>query len=128
MRYACLVYIDRSKLQAWTDEEWRRLRRESSACEDELRRGGYLVAAEVLSCEGTATTLRVREGRQHTIDGPAVTTREELGGVLMLEARDLNEAIRLAARHPAARLGGIEIRPVAAGRTGPPGNAVPEPV
>lgn len=127
MRYACLVYIDRSKLREWTDDEWSRLRRESATCEDELRRDGYLVAAAVLSCERAATTLRVREGRRHTLDGPAVATREQLSGLLMLEARDLNEAIRLAAHHPTARLGGIEIRPVASGAE-PAGNATADPV
>lgn len=116
MRYACLVYVDGEKLSDLTDLERTRLRRAASDCEQELRRDGHLVAVEPLSSTAAATTLRVREGRQITRDGPAAELAEPLDAVLVLEARDLNEAIRLAAKHPAARLGGIEIRPV---RTGP---------
>lgn len=117
MRYVCLVYLDGTKLDALTDRERIDLRRAALACEDELRRSGYLVNAEPLSSVRAATTLRVREGRQISIDGPAVETVEQLHEVFLLEARDLNEAIRLAARHPGARMGGIEIRPTATART-----------
>ena len=112
MRYACLVYVDGTKLDALNDADRRDLRRCATGCEDELRSSGYLAGSEQLSCVRTATTLRVRDGRQLTDDGPAVDTAEHLGGFFMLEARDLNEAIRLAATHPAARFGAIEIRPV----------------
>lgn len=118
MRYVCLVYIDATKLDALTDGERTDVRRATSACEDELRRSGYVVGAEPLSSVRTATTLRVRDGRQISLDGPAVETAEQLDEVFVLEARDLNEAIRLAAGHPGARLGGIEIRPVATRATG----------
>lgn len=117
MRYVCLVYLDGTKLDALTDRERIDLRRAALACEDELRRSGYLVNAEPLSSVRAATTLRVREGRQISIDGPAVETVEQLHEVFLLEARDLNEAIRLAARHPGARMGGIEIRPTSTART-----------
>ena len=113
MRYVCLVYVDGFKLDALNDVESRQLRHAAAAYEAELRASGHLATSERLSCVGTATTLRVRDGRQIPTDGPAVETAEQLGGFFVLEARDLNEAIRLAARHPAARLGGIEIRPVA---------------
>lgn len=113
MRYACLVYVDGAKLDALNDVERRQLRHAAAACEADLRASGHLATSERLSCVRTATTLRVRDGRQITKDGPAVETAEQLGGYFVLEARDLNEAIRLAAKHPAARWGGIEIRPVA---------------
>jgi hypothetical protein len=116
MRYVCLAYVGGTQLDALTDGERAELRRAASACADELRRSGHLVSAEPLMSVRAATTLRVREGSQVSLDGPAVETAAQLDEVLVLEARDLNEAIRLAARHPAARLGGIEIRPVA--RTG----------
>ena len=121
MRYVCLVYLDATKLDDLADGERTELRSAASACEDELRRSGYLVSAEPLSSVRAATTLRVREGSQDSIDGPAVETGEQLHEVFVLEARDLNEAIRLAARHPGARLGGIEIRPVATGKAGTAG-------
>jgi hypothetical protein len=105
-----------TQLDALTDGQRADLRRAASACAEELRRSGHLVSAEPLMSVRAATTLRVREGSQVSLDGPAVEAAEQLDEVLVLEARDLNEAIRLAARHPAARLGGIEIRPVA--RTG----------
>jgi hypothetical protein len=113
MRYVCLVYIDGTKLDTLTDVERALLRHASSTCEDELREGGYLTSAEPLSSVRAATTLRLREGRQITVDGPAVETTEQLDELFVLEARDLNEAIRLAAKHPTARMGSVEIRPVA---------------
>jgi hypothetical protein len=116
MRYVCLAYVGGTQLDALTDGQRADLRHAASACAEELRRSGHLVSAEPLMSVRAATTLRVREGSQVSLDGPAVETAEQLDEVLVLEARDLNEAIRLAARHPAARLGGIEIRPTA--RTG----------
>ena len=121
MRYVCLAYVGGTQLNALTDGQRADLRRAASACADELRRSGHLVSAEPLMSVRAATTLRIREGSQVSLDGPAVESAEQLDEVLVVEARDLNEAIRLAARHPAARLGGIEIRPVA--RTGNAGNA-----
>lgn len=118
MRYACLVYVDGTKLDALNDAERRELRRAVVGCEAELRSSGYLAGSEQLSCVRTATTLRVRDGRQLTGDGPAVETAQQLGGFFLLEARDLNDAIRLAATHPAARFGAIEIRPVSGASVG----------
>lgn len=119
MRYACLVYADGPKLDALTDIERTQLRKEFLASEDELHRSGHLVVAAPLASLRAATTVRVREGRQLTSDGPAVDGAEQadaalvLDAVLVLEARDLNEAIRLAATLPGARMGRVEIRPVA---------------
>lgn len=112
MRYACLVYLDGSKMDALIDSELARLRRETVAVEEDLRRSGHLVAVAPLHPVGAATTVRVREGRGITIDGPATEAAGRLDCVLVLEARDLNEAIRLAGRIPAGRLGEIEIRPL----------------
>lgn len=123
MRYACLVYLDGTKLHELTDPERARLRRDTVSCEAELRRGGHLVSAETLEPVGSATTISVREGRSLAVDGPAVEARDQLSGVLVLEARDLNEAMLLAARHPLGRLGRIEIRPVRRGS----GNAGEDP-
>jgi len=116
MRYACLVYIDETKLNTLSDAERVHLRRESIACEDDLRRSGHLVAAESFESVRAATTVRVREGRPITVDGPATQSDEQLSRLLVVEARDLNEAMRLAGKLPSVRLGSIEIRPLRSGR------------
>lgn len=119
MRYACLVYADGPRLDALTDIERTQLRTDFLACEHELHRSGHLVTAAPLAPVQTATTVRVREGRQLTTDGAAVDGPGQSGAalvleaVIVLEARDLNEAIRLAAKLPGARMGRVEIRPVA---------------
>lgn len=112
MRYACLVYLDEAKLDALTDPERDRLRRDFVSCEDDLRRSGHLLAAEALESVRAATTLRIRDGRAVMLDGPAAPAEEQLARVLVVEARDLNEALRLAAGHPSSGLGSVEIRPV----------------
>lgn len=112
MRYGCLIYTDEARLDALHEDERKRVELESREYEDELRRGGHLVAAERLASVRTATTLRMRGGRMVTSDGPAAEAPVQLAGLLILEARDLNEALRLAARAPASRFGGVEVRPV----------------
>lgn len=112
MRYACLVYVDEAKLEALTDPERNRLRRESAVCEDDLRRSGHILSAASLQPVRAATTVRVRDGRPLTLDGPASRTDEQLTRILLIEARDLNDALRLAAKLPAGSLGSIEIRPL----------------
>lgn len=112
MKYGCLIYVDEARLEALTDDEWASLRAESREFEEELRGGGHLVACESLGPERTATTVRMRGGRLVTADGPVAETAEQLGGLLILEARDLNEALRLASGAPASRFGGVEVRPV----------------
>ena len=74
--------------------------------------GGALVTGEALQPVSTATTVRVRNGRTATTDGPFAETKEQLGGFYLIEARDLNDAIQVAARIPSARLGSIEVRPI----------------
>ena len=80
---------------------------------EELRRDGTLVAADRLLPPDAAVTLRVRNGQVFTTDGPFTETKEHLGGYYLIEARDLNEAIRIAAKIPGAQLGCVEVRPVA---------------
>ena len=112
MRYACLVIFDGSKLDAFTPQEKAAFDRESFEYDQRLQRGGHLVGAEALQSPGTAITVRVRNGKLSTTDGPYAETKEQLGGFVLVEARDLNEAVRLAAGIPLARLGAIEVRPV----------------
>jgi hypothetical protein len=115
MKYICLAYEEEEKLNALSRDEWGQLRRETLDYVEELRQGGYLIAAEPLQSVKTAATVRVRGGKLMVTDGPFAETRETLGGFFLLEARDLNEAIRIASRWPSARLGSIEVRPLEAG-------------
>ena len=105
MKYLCLVYLSK--------EKW-------SACPDEicfeaakgLQASGQLLAAEPLHPVETATTLRVRNGQLSMVDGPFAETKEQLAGFYLLEAKDLNEAIRLASSIPPVQYGSVEVRPV----------------
>ncbi len=115
MKYLCLAYEEESKLDALSRGEWDLLRHETLDYGEQLRKGGYLLSAEPLQSTRTATTVRVRHGQLAITDGPFAETRETLGGFFLVEARDLNEAIRIASRWPSARLGSIEVRPVEAG-------------
>jgi hypothetical protein len=77
-----------------------------------IRESGHYVAGEALEGVATATTVRIRNGRVSTTDGPFAETKEQLGGFYLIEARDLNDAIQVAARIPSARTGSVEVRPV----------------
>jgi hypothetical protein len=105
MKYLCLVYLEEQKLHAVRDTE-------CFACSQSLTASGVLVAAEALQPIETATTVRIRNGKMSITDGPFAETKEQLAGFYLIEARDLNEAIQVAARIPPAREGSIEVRPV----------------
>jgi hypothetical protein len=105
MKYLCLVYLEQDKLHAVPD-------RECAVCGEGFRSKGLLVAAEALQPVETATTVRVRNGALTVTDGPFAETKEQLAGFYLIEARDLNEAIQVAAKIPPAREGSIEVRPV----------------
>jgi hypothetical protein len=105
MKYVCLVYLAPDKLDAVPDSE-------CMTCGDGFRKSGLLVAAEALQPVETATTVRVRNGKMSITDGPFAETKEQLAGFYLLEARDLNDAIQMAAKIPPAREGSIEVRPV----------------
>jgi len=105
MKYLCLVYMEADNLHAVPD-------RECMACSDDLRGRGVLVAAEALQPVETATTVRVRNGRVSITDGPFAETKEQLAGFYLIEAADLNDAIRVASTIPPARAGSVEVRPI----------------
>jgi hypothetical protein len=105
MKYLCLVYLDEKKLDTVADHE-------CQACGDALKQSGHHVAAEALQSVHTATTVRVRNGKMTVTDGPFAETKEQLAGFYLIEAKDLNEAIQLAAKIPPARVGSVEVRPV----------------
>ncbi len=112
MKYACLVYLVETEMAAMSESEAQACTEESLAYDEALRRSGQLVVAQALAPVETATTIRVRHGTLTTTDGPFAETKEQLGGFLVIEARDLNEAIQAASRIPLARRGSIEVRPI----------------
>lgn len=112
MKYLCLAYEEEGKLNALTRAEWDALREETLTYVDALQQGGRLVTAWPLQSARTAATLKVRNGRVQTTDGPFAETKEQLGGFFLVEARDFNEALQIAAKWPSARIGTIEVRPI----------------
>lgn len=112
MKYLCLVYVEEKILHAMPQQERVALSDESMAYCEALRKQGQLLAASPLHPVETATTVRVRDGKASTTDGPFAETKEQLGGFLMIDVRDLNDAIRVATQFPAARLGCVEVRPM----------------
>ena len=118
MKYLCLAYGDQSKMEALTKAEFEALVAKCGPMDEELRRTGQVLMTE--SLEWATTTIRTRDGRQIVTDGPFVESKEKVGGLFIIEARDLNEAIRIASMHPGARLGeergwAVEVRPIADG-------------
>ncbi len=112
MKYLCLIYYDEAQAAALPEPEYLRIAGEALAYGEELNGRGQFVASESLQPTETATTIRLQGGRLAVTDGPFAETKEQLGGFFLVEARDLNEAIRIAAKIPPLRLGCIEVRPV----------------
>jgi hypothetical protein len=112
MKYVCLIYHDETQLATMPKEESVALRGSYIAFTQSIIDSGQLVAGEALQPTHTATTVRVRDGKLTTTDGPFVETNEKVGGIYLIEARDRNEAIQIAARIPGAHTGGVEVRPV----------------
>jgi hypothetical protein len=112
MKYLCLAYEEEEKLNALSEREWLALREETLTYVADLRKRGRLIVTEALQAVHTATTVRVRNGRLSTTDGPFAETKETLGGIFLIEARNLDEAIQVAAAWPSARIGSIEVRPI----------------
>ncbi|MGH7964468.1 MAG: YciI family protein [Candidatus Binatia bacterium] len=112
MKYLCLIYYDEKKLDALSKSELDTLIEEALAYDEVLRKGGHFIAAQALQSVQAATTLRVRNGKVSITDGPFAETKEQLGGFVLINARDLNEAIQVASKLPPSRLGGVEVRPV----------------
>lgn len=111
MRFICLGYADPTVLSSLSKEELESLMEECFAYDDELRRGGHFAGGEALQDAKNAVTLRYGAKGVEVTDGPYAETKEFLGGILMLEARDLNHAIALMSKHPGVRFGPFEIRP-----------------
>src|SRR3954454_4873739 len=113
MKYLCLGYHDPDAWKAMPQQEREALMQECAAYAEQLRRSGHYIDGAALDGAAAATTLRFENGKMFVTDGPFTETKEHLGGVVVLEASDLNHAIQLMSRAPGMRVGGrIEIRPV----------------
>ena len=112
MKYLCLIYFDEAKHAALTEAEHRELTRACLAYDEELKEAGRYITSSPLQYVNTAATVRVTNGKISATDGPFAETKEQLGGYYMVEAKDLDEAVAIAARIPAARTGSVEVRPI----------------
>jgi hypothetical protein len=111
MKYVCLGFIDQAKFAEIPEEVAQKMMEECFAYDDVLRRGGHFLGGEALDSAQNAVTLRMKNGQVEVTDGPFIETKENLGGILLLEARDLNHAIALMSKHPGVGMGPFEIRP-----------------
>jgi len=112
MKYALLIYASEQDWASQSDEQAQAVNQEYMAFTKDIIDRGLMKGGEALQGTATATTVRVREGETLTTDGPFAETKEQLGGFYLVEAKDLDEAIEVAARIPDVRRGSIEVRPV----------------
>ncbi len=113
MKYICLGYIEPNKFENLSEPDRNAMIDECCTYDDVLRTNGHFAGGEALQGPASATTLRWKNGKVSVTDGPYAETKEQLGGILILEARDLNHAIQLMSRHPGVKAGPFEIRPAA---------------
>ena len=112
MRYMLLIYVNESVYEHQSPEDQAREYQEYNAFQEEAEKRGFAPQGEALQAVATATTVRVRDGRTLTTDGPFAETKEQLGGYYLLNCKNLDEAIAAAAKIPGAQDGSIEIRPI----------------
>ena len=112
MRYLCLIYENEKAWESMPKEEAGAIFGEYFAFTEGVKQSGQYIGGEALQPTQTATTVRVRNGKVQTTDGPFAETKEQLGGYYLIEARDLNEAIQVASKIPGSRSGSVEIRPI----------------
>lgn len=112
MRYLCLIYDEEKQLAGMSKSESDTFMGEYFGFTEGIKQSGHYLGGEALQPVQTATTVRVRNGKVSTTDGPFAETREQLGGYYLIDARDLNDAIQVAAKIPSARLGCVEVRPI----------------
>ena len=113
MKYICLGYMEAGKFESMSENERNVFVDKCFAYDDVLRKNGHFAGGEALQSARDAVTLRFQNGKVMVTDGPYAETKEQLGGILLLEAKDLNHAIQLMSKHPGVRGGPFEIRPAA---------------
>jgi hypothetical protein len=126
MKYLCLVYHDESCIDSLPEAEYQAIIQEVLDYREQLESSGHYITSAPLESVKTATTIRVRNGKMSITDGPFAETREQLGGFYLIEASDLNDAIRVVSRMPPARLGSVEVRPLKELPVSPQPNGVSE--
>jgi hypothetical protein len=112
MKYLCLIYENERDWESYSNEQAESLMGEYFQFTDDIRKSGHYLGGEALQPTQTATTVRVRNGKVSSTDGPFAETKEQLGGYYLVEAKDLNDAIQVASRIPGARHGAVEVRPI----------------
>lgn len=112
MKFLCLIYFDERVLDDLSKRQFNELRDESLAYDERLRESGHFVTANALESTKEAVTLRLRGEEVSITDGPFAETKEQVGGFILIEARDLNDALRVASGIPVMRLGGVEVRAI----------------
>jgi hypothetical protein len=113
MKYLCLIYSDEAAWNTMSKAEGETMMREYGAFTESIKKSGQWIAGQRLQPAATATTVRIRNGKLSTTDGPFAETKEKLGGFYMIDAKDLNDALQVASRIPGAKVGSIEVRPIA---------------
>src|SRR3981081_4241043 len=112
MQYLLLIYGDERQFTTMTEADGQKMMEEYAPCSRGIIQRGAFKAGDRLKPTSTATTVRVKDGKTLTTDGPFAETREQLGGYYLVEAKDLDAALAIAARIPGARFGSIEVRPI----------------
>jgi hypothetical protein len=111
MRFICLVYFEPENTAALSPSDKATLDRDSMAYDVDLGESGHFIAADALMPVRSARTVRVRRGQASVTDGPFAETKEQLGGFILIEAADMNEALEIAEKIPMAKIGSVEVRP-----------------
>ena len=112
MKYLCLIYENEQNWSHYTKNQGDAMMAEYGSFTQDIQKSGHRIGGEALQPTHTATTVRVRNGKVSTTDGPFAETKEQLGGYYLIEAKDLNDAIQVAAKIPSSRIGSIEVRPI----------------
>ena len=112
MKYLCMIYDEEKKLAGMAKSESDAFMGEYGAFTEAIKGSGHYLGGNPLQPVHTATSVRVRNGKMSTTDGPYAETKEQLGGYYLIEAKDLNDAIQVASRIPSAKIGTIEVRPI----------------
>lgn len=112
MKYLCMVIVDEKKLRDLSESEAQALDDDSLEYDEALRASGHLLAAQALEPVSSASTVRIRSGKISITDGPFAETTEQVGGFVLIDAKDFHEAIEFASRIPVLRFGAVEVRPI----------------
>jgi hypothetical protein len=112
MKYLCLIYDEEARMANMSESDADAFMGEYFAFTEGIKKSGHYLAGEALKPVNTATTVRMRNGKMSTTDGPFAETKEQLGGYYLIDARDLNDAMQVASRIPSARTGSVEVRPI----------------